>query len=269
MVVAGGAAVMSSGWGTPGRVRRSVDGVTWDLAFDVEFPFASLAVGDGVLMGATPRPWTSSDGGATWLEVPRTYLAPPLRASLHIPYGEGRFVLTSDQADAMHVWLTDDAGTTFFESSAVPDACLAPSLSYGNDVLLMPTLTDAVCRSIDGGETWSSVSTSGTFGYGTLQFVGRRFVAIGDAGGAQPVLYESADGSTWTSTPTNLPVGAWSVVLGHDEETSTLFAAAGAYDGQRMFRSEDGLDWDEVTGAPTGHPIRRFVSGRLDAPACP
>lgn len=81
-------------------------------------------------------------------------------------------------------------------------------------------------------------------------------------------LYVSPDGATWAATPVDLPVGYWSVVMGHNPETGTLVAASGAYDDQRFFRSTDGLSWEEVTPAAKSHPIRRFVSARLDAPAC-
>jgi hypothetical protein len=262
----GGFAVMSSGWGTPGLVRQSDDGVTWSVVLELDFPFASIAAGPQGVMGATPRPWLSSDDGATWGEVPMMYLAPPLRASIHIPHGAGRFVLTSE-GNGLRVFTSDDQGGSFQAASPLPAGCRAVSMIYGNGALAMQHDAGGVCRSLDGGQTWSVSPIAAGLGWRTLDFAAGRFVAIADEGNER-VLYESSDGASWTGAPTDLPVAASSVVLGHSDATGTLIAASGAYEAQRFFRSDDGLHWTEALGAPGGHPIRRIVSAALAAPAC-
>ncbi len=262
LVSSSGFAVMSSGWGTPGRVRRSNDGASWEDVLDLDFPFASLAEGQGTLLGATPRPMESSDGGATWTDVNEIYLAPPLRGSMHIPHGGGRFVLTSE-GDGLRVWLTDDLGASFHESAPLPEGCIAFSLRFGNGVLVMPAQNGGVCRSTDGGETWTQSTIDAGVGMSTLAFIGGRFVAFGDG-----VLYESPDAASWSSTPADLPAQAWNTLFGPGSASGTFLAVSGAYEDQRWFRSDDGSSWTEITSAPKGHPIRRLVPVTLAAPAC-
>ncbi len=266
IAASGGAVVMSSGWGTPGRVRRTLDGVTWDVVLDLEFPFASIASGPAGLMGAAPRPWLSTDSGGSWGEVPDVYLAPPLRQSIHLPLGDGRYLLTSE-GNGLRVFLTDDAGQSFQEASPLPSGCMAISFAYGNGTVAMQEVNGGVCLSSDGGVTWSVASVGEGVGFRTLDFVGGRFVVIGESNG-QRVLHESPDAQTWTATPTNLPGATWNLVLGHNADSGTLVAVSGSYEEQRFFRSEDGLDWTETPAAPGGHPILRFLSAALASPAC-
>ena len=266
LVSSGGYAIMSNGWGTPGLVRRTTDGVTWDVILELDFPLASLAVGGGIVMGSTPLPQTSSDDGGTWADVPEIYLAPPLRSSLYIPHEGGRFVLVS-QGNGFRAWLSDDLGATFHESSPIPDNCIAFSLVYGNGALVMPSMDGGACRSADGGETWSVVSVGANLGLSTLAFAGDRFVMLGEGNGGL-ALHTSTDGASWSSATTNLQVGAWNAQLGRNTETGTLLVASGAYENQRFFRSTDGLSWTEAASATQSHPIRRFVAARLEAPAC-
>jgi hypothetical protein len=264
IVASGGFAIMSSGWGTPGVVRRTSDGATWETVLEIEFPFASLAVGPGGLLGSTPRPWRSVDAGATWTEVPPVYIPPPLRQSLFIP-DQGRYLLTSE-GNGLRAWTTDDAGETFQEASALPSGCVAFALAEGAGIVAMQHVSGGICRSSDGGQSFQVVAVGNGIGFQTLAFAGGRFVALGD-GGSSAVLYESADAQTWTETATNLQSSVWNLVLGSDAVTGAFVAAASAYETQRFFRSADGLDWVETT-APQGHPIRRFISASLATPSC-
>ena len=255
-----GHVLMSTGWGTPGTVRRSADGQTWETVLELDFPFASVAVGPSGLLGATPRPWLSSDAGAAWNQVPDVYLAPPLRASAFMS-SSGRYVLTSE-GQGLRVFTTDDLGQSFQERAALPSGCLAIVIASGNGALVMQHAQGGVCHSSDGGETWSVVSVDASVGFRALDFVGGRFVLL-----AEGALFESADGAAWASSPTNLDAPIWDLVLGHNEQTGTMVAASGAYEDQRYFRSLDGLSWTEVAG-PQSHPLRRFVSVALPSAAC-
>ncbi|MBL8743525.1 MAG: hypothetical protein JNK04_20585 [Myxococcales bacterium] len=260
LVVSDGYASMSNGWGTPGTVRRSADGQSWEVVLSLDFPFASIAGGPAGLMGATPRPWLSTDAGAAWAQVPEVYLAPPLRQSAYLPQ-RNRYVLTSE-GNGLRVFTSDDLGQSFQEAATLPSGCMAISIASGNGALVMQHAQGGVCRSGDAGETWSVVSVDPTVGFRALDFVAGRFVLL-----AEGQLFESDDGATWSSSPSDLDAPIWDLVLGHNEQTGTLVAAAGAYESQRYFRSADGLAWTEVSG-PSGHPLRRFVSGSLAATAC-
>ncbi len=260
LIVSDGYALMSNGWGTPGTVRRSSDGQSWETVLSLDFPFASIAGGPGGLMGATPRPWLSVDAGAAWAQVPEVYLAPPLRQSAYLPQGN-RYVLTSE-GNGLRVFTSDDLGQSFQEAAALPSGCLAISIASGNGALAMQHAQGGVCRSGDSGQTWSVVAVDPTVGLRTLDFVAGRFVLL-----AEGQLFESDDALTWSSSATDLDAPIWDLVLGHNEQTGTMVAAAGAYEGQRYFRSADGLGWSEVDG-PASHPLRRFASASLAAAAC-
>ncbi len=56
------------GWGQPGSVRRSHDGVTWEKVVN-DTTFGGMAFGGGKVLAGSRYPRLSSDAGVTWTEL--------------------------------------------------------------------------------------------------------------------------------------------------------------------------------------------------------
>jgi hypothetical protein len=255
------------GWGTPGGIFRSPDGATFTEVLDGT-TFGGLASDGFRVVAASREPRWSSDGGATWTQAPSPVTIWNMR---EIGYAEGTFVVVGNDGDATEVILSKDGGATWSFPDSVDSACdigfyVAGGIAGGGGVLLIGAGADNVCRSVDGGATWTAVQLPSGF-ESSLVWTGSSFVAF-----AAGQRLESPDGLTWTATAITPNITLGAVAL---SDTGQWVGAKGGwgstYGEQRFYRSDDGLNWIELdeSAALRSHPIRDIQFGRVPESSSP
>jgi len=135
--------------------------------------------------------------------------------------------------------------------------------------------TTTVCRSDDGAQTWTSSVVNASV-EARIVWTGTEFMMWSPGG-----VHRSTDGITWTSAATQTRNDAG--VSGGPNigpvargENGTFVAQRGGwqvwYDSQRLYRSTDGVVWDELlpSNFKHGHPITMMAEGWVErSAACP
>ncbi|MEZ4439763.1 MAG: hypothetical protein R3B72_11780 [Polyangiaceae bacterium] len=248
--------VATFGWGPPGQIRRSRNGVDWEPVTS-DTTFAGVAYGDGVFLAGANVPRRSTDGAATWTEL--GYVVDQnVRRTAYVAEGGGLFVMATDGP----LLLTSDAGDNWWEPSQLPAGCgqnimFSGGIVSGNGVIVVLGGDGLACRSTDGGQTFTSTTVASNIG-SDLIFTGSEFMAW-----SYGERHTSSDGASWTTTPSDaIDVGP---VARSDD--GTLVAVNGGwqvwYEQQRFFKSSDGLTWTALDGAAYvgSHPIFDVVFG--------
>ncbi len=260
--------VATFGWGPPGGLRRSQDGVSWQETL-TGTTFAGVAFGNGVFLAGSNRPQRSTDAGATWTELDPVGLGSNARRFGFADVAGGRFVIAADNST---IAVSADQGDTW-TLPTVPPGCgdniqTRGGIAAGSDTILVLGGDGNACTSTDGGENWV-LNTVGDTMTSHLVWTGSEFVAW-----SQNAKHASSDGITWTATPTS-PAG-----LGLGPATvstdGVFVAVTGAwrawYDQQQFFRSTDGVSWTALAAGSFqgGHPIRAMSVGTgQPSTACP
>jgi hypothetical protein len=282
--------VATFGWGAPGTVRRSRNGVQWETMLSSTESFAGVVFGaDTFMLGGRP-PRLSTDRGASWQAGGEVHSEQwNVRRSGFAAHGGGRLVLAFG-SEGNDVNISSDRGVTWTRPATLPAACAGDmqwsgGIEYGNGVMLIVGGTGVACRSTDGGQTWTETSVGGAVS-AQLLWTGTEFLTWGRTGNGTPALFRSTNGAAWTATPTvvrrRTSGGATSERPGPDvgavarSDTGTFVAVRGGwqvwYDQQEFYRSTDGITWDALPpGAFAGsHPIQFIAFGRT-APgvSCP
>lgn len=276
------------GWGDPGVIRRSADGVNWSVV-DQGANFASMAVGlDGTLFAASRSGKVSRDDGRTWTSAGTANLMAAGQPVWNVRRGgaggtgQGVYVVVADSNTAM---VSSDL-MTWRAPQTYPSTCGASiqwegGVASGNGVLVILGGDGIACRSTDNGVTWTEHQTGGTVD-SRLLWTGTEFMTWGTVSNQRRVL-RSPDGMTWTSAATSLrrngaPVSGGGPLIGAVARSpgGTFVAVNGGwqtwYTSQRFYRSADGVIWDELaSGSYVGsHPITHIVWGEGARPAaCP
>jgi hypothetical protein len=253
--------VATFGWGTPGGVRRTRDGVTWEVTLPDTIR-AEMAYGEGVFMTGGEVPILSPDGD-NWMDGPRCPNKDS-RVIEFVPANGGRFVVFGETASFITV--SEDVGETWSVPSERPDEC-GPSttgIASGNGAIVAASPRH-VCVSDDDGDTWQLVSLPGGRLTSVPVFDGSRFMIWAGA-----TVHLSEDGVTWTQeacTPADISVTA--VAVG---PSGTFVSSQGRDASQRFYRSEDGISWErlEDDSFPQGVDIKYIQPGEVEpGGACP
>lgn len=258
------------GWGMPGSVRRSHDGVTWEKVVN-DTTFGGMAFGAGKVLAGSRHPRVSADDGATWTELAEVPLSIwNIREVAFAAHDTGRFVLVGNDGDTRQIAISSDGGKAW-TLPKVPDGCdvsfyRSGGIAYGNGVLLVTDGGAHVCRSTDGGDTWTAGDIGGTI-ESQLLWTGKEFMGWG--GG---MLRRSADGVSWKSQAISPNVNIGTAAVSDD---GAFVAAGGGWDTwyakQKFFRSDDGVTWQELSaGSFVGsHPITAMTFGwAMPSAAC-
>ncbi len=262
MIEADGYFLATYGWGYPGVVRRTEDGIHWTDVL-AGHTFAGMAWGNGRVMANDHAPWTSPDAGAegTWTQQPNIpSVGWTVRRIGFVPSttGEpGRFILTLDG----EILLSDDNGTSWQVPTTRPAACAVNTVNLvaGNGVTLIFQSDGSVCHSLDRGMTWIHQPLASGFTSPAL-FGGGAFYVWNGA-----TRYRSTDGVTWVAaagTPSDARIGP--VARSADGTfVATLEGWQVWYEKQRFYRSTDGLTWDVLpaTAFVPSHPITSILFG--------
>ncbi|MBL8950415.1 MAG: hypothetical protein JNK82_06540 [Myxococcaceae bacterium] len=260
IVQAGDAVVATWGWGAqPGRLRRTLDGVTWQDVMPSSNA-AGIAAGAGrVVLAASPAR-ISTDDGATWSGggTPDTQGGVLRHAGF-----AGRFIFTQDE----RIHVSDDGVT--WRSPPSPAGCPGPSMGLltHDRTALIVQYGGRVCVTTNAGDTWQLVNVAPAFTTRGVWANGAFFVWNGST------RYRSTDGLQWSSTPSpnDLAIGAVAVT-----RAGTFVAFKGGwqsdYENERVYRSADGVTWSTVpaAGHAHSHPITSLISAELQASSlCP
>ncbi len=274
-----GVFVIATGWGYPGHVLRSEDGITWeDLgaeAFTWEDGSNGMPTGavvsvfyDGTQFGiVTGRRLLTSPDGRAWADqgVQYDYELFHWRSSRFQP-ALGRYFTRGENAakDVQWLYRSDDSAVTLTSVTAAEGfsfSCTARML-FAHGALLAPGGDNVYCLSLDGGDTWSTGSSPQSFG----GFLPTDDGFLGLASWRQGI-YRSADGETWTE----------------EAVASSYRHSAGGYSphgyywlashfSPELFVSDDGRAWTPLPGdnADTVPDVRHMVFGHgAPSSACP
>lgn len=249
------------GWGSPGSLRRSRDGVSWEPVLDGE-TFGGVVYGNARLVAASRNGQYSDDHGYTWRDFGSVALTTwNVRDAAFVPYDGGRFIMTAHD-DVSEIVVSTD-GVSWTQPQSAPSDCGGGSyqgrIVYGNGTIVMTGNGGIICYSKDGGQTWASKSIAESLRANGI-WNGDEFMTWNYG-----TLYRSTDGQTWTTTetvPGDIDIGVTAV-----SEEGTIVGVTNGwqqhYDSQVFYRSEDGVHWevlarDAYTG---GHPIKVIAFG--------
>jgi hypothetical protein len=247
------------GWGHPGMVRRTDDGIHWEDVFPGQ-TFAGLAYGNGHIVANARPAYISTAGGAagSWSAggtFDTTVFNP--RYIGFIPIGSGgRFVALLETGGDADIQLSDDNGLTWRSAPGRPTECArsAGGILTQNGVTIMAQADGSVCRSTDGGENWTYVPV-------TSQFLSAPLVVDGAfTAWNQWSRFQSTDGLTWSSKQGT--TGVRPIPLAR-AASGTFVTVIGQYGEQQFYRSTDGLNWNALpaTDFVASHPIWNIVFG--------
>lgn len=263
----------TTGWGHPGRVTHSVDGVDWaTLREGTTYGGLGYDPSTHVLVGGSRTPDRSPDDGATWAPSANEAITGwNVRRTAFVPDASGDgglFVIVGN--DGTEVGLSDD-GVTWHAPASIDAACGSGIQGNGGiarlgDAIVIAGGTSTVCRSTDRGETWTThtLPDDATPSSSALISTGDELFLW-----AWNALLRSSDGATWTSEPVSVEVGAVA-----RNPAGTFVAVRGGwshwYEQQFFYRSTDGVNWEtlDVSVAPQGHPISWIAWGEVPASAC-
>lgn len=261
--------IAAFGWGHPGTLQRSTDGIHWTTVASDTPTFADVAFGNGVFVADNSPTQVSSDG-STWSEGGDVGLSVyNVRAISFVPYGAGLFVITAESGSERDIAMSVD-GVTWTHPSQRPPECgsYVLNVTYGADRIAIFSGDGTVCTSADGGDTWQLTQVAGSFSSPGL-WNGSELLAYEGS-----TLWRSPDGSSWTSqqaSPGDVLIGAFA-----RGDSGTYVAVRGGwqtwYEGQEFYRSSDGLNWEKLAAGTFkgSHPINFIEPGYVDpSPECP
>ena len=264
----GGYFVATFGWGKPGSIRRSKDGFTWEKTLEGT-TFGGMVYGNEAFVAAARTPQVSLDLGKTWSKTTEpTVTVWNVRGA---GFGANNVVMVFEDSGKAELALSNDSGKTWWKPTTLPTTCgqaiqSEGGIVYGKGTLLIVGGNGVACRSTDGGKTFTESKMGGDV-TSFAHFTGTEFVAWGRTD--KNVMYKSADGATWTVTPTSHSIGPSARSDGGTfVATNTGWLAW--YEKQSFYRSKDGVTWESLpkTAFTGSHPIRGMTFGWVDPAAC-
>jgi hypothetical protein len=282
--------VATFGWGYPGSIRRSKNGVDWETTLPGK-TFAGIVFGDGVFLAGERPPQISDGSGAMWAQGgdPDSAVWNTRRTGF-APHDGGRFLLAFGGNEGNDLNVSKDRGATWTRPTTLPSACAGDiqwegGFAYGNGAIVVLGGKGVACRSLDGGDTWTESNIGGGVG-ARLLWTGSEFVTWGRDSNFAAMRFTSTDGATWTATPTEVRKknadGTTQTSPGPNlgavdrSDAGTYVGVNGGwtdwYEKQRFYRSTDGITWDELpAGSFVGsHPISFITHGLAEKSAvCP
>lgn len=264
--------VATWGWGPPGSVRRSQNGMSWETVVDGT-TYGGLAYGNGTFMVGSRSPRVSSDGGATWTDAaPADFEAANgetiynLRQLAFAPALGGHFVAIATSGDNRDILISSDEGASWWRPAERPDACLQNNrgILSSDDTIVLLGSGGSACTSTDGGETWSTHEV-GADGPGVWD--GEQFWWWGNG-----TAYTSTDGQKWASQAMNPSLGLGAVAV--DPASGSFVSVRGGwqnwYDRQEFYRSDDGVNWDvlDAIAFEGSHRIRHIAFADSESGVC-
>lgn len=270
---------ISRGWGMPGNILRSQDGVTWMQVYSGK-QFGGVAFGGStvVIGSGWQTAWYSTNAGQSFTTAQDFSgllgsSTGTIRNVSYHPYGGGRFILVPDDGPGARKFVVSkDLGKTYALGTTSDDMCasrVTDVVSGGDIIVSISDETGYACRSQDGGATWSGKQISAAGLSRQMVWTGTEFFVYGGGSG-----YRSTDGDTWTKfaiTPARLNFGA----LTRSTVSGTFVASSPYgtdYGAQAFYRSTDGITWQPLAAGKFvgSHLIEHMAFGfGQPSAACP
>jgi hypothetical protein len=261
--------VRTNGWGPPGAVRRSRNGITWEETLEGT-TFGGIATSsdgasDGVVLVGARTPRRSVDDATSFVDSENEAIAGwNVRRAGH---AAGHFVIVGN--DGTEVGVSTD-GVRWTAPSTIDASCGGGIQNDGGiagigDAMVIVGGNGTVCRSTDGGATWTTHALPGGATPSSSDVISTGSELLVWAGGE---VLRSSDGASWTSTPTEPRITVGAVAR---SPSGTFVAVRGGWntwnDEQRFYRSTDGVRWEELPleAARRSHPIGWIAWGEIDA----
>lgn len=261
--------VRTNGWGPPGAVRRSRDGIRWETVLDGA-SFGGIAsnggvASAGVLVLGARRPRLSTDDGATFASSENDAISGwnVRRAG----FAAGRFVIVGN--DGSEVGLSEDARRWIVPREIDPRCGQGIQNEGGiaeiGGAIVIVGGNGIACRSTDQGASWTVHPLPGE-----ARPTSSDVLRVGDElwVWTEGAALRSRDGASWTRTPTEPRISVGAVA----RSPAGTFVAVRAgwnqwYEAQRFYRSTDGVRWEELApeAARRSHPIGWIAWGEVDA----
>jgi hypothetical protein len=256
-----GTIVGATGWGAPGHILVSNDGVSMTDVPDSAFLRANKPEGlnssiGGVAFDGTQFVafsewvWRSTDG-RNWSGSNNTWPRGVQQLRQLRGFAEQKLLVASveTQNGGEHplgnwVVVSENGGATWREGTGYRASCSNPIQHVGDIEMLGETLivgTNDVCVSTDRGKTWSFVASPAGGELGDLFRDNEAFYAV-----AGDRLMRSVDGKAWQAFGQKLPerVDRGTFVEGH-------FVLMGAR-ANKVFHSATGMAWQSVSPPGVG-----------------
>jgi hypothetical protein len=254
--------IATYGWGSPGGLRRSQDGVSWEeVLTGTTFGGVAHNPNTGVWLAAASRPQRSIDQGSSWTELEPSGISKSIRRFGFADHDGGRFVMITSDSNGVEIAVSADDGDSWAMPN--PPGCgngvqTRGGIAYGNGIMLVLGSDGIACSSTDGGDNWTNADLNASI-ESQLVWSGTDFRAW-----SADAMYASSDGVSWTSTPTvpNLRIGP--VAASND---GVFVGVRGGwqvwYDQQEFYRSDDGINWQllDSNSFVGSHPIRSIAFG--------
>jgi hypothetical protein len=163
--------VATWGWGHPGSIRRTKNGIDWEETLSGEDAmFGGLVFGADTFVLSSRYPYHSNDGSG-WIAGEEADFRGPMgeivwsvRRLGFIDYDGGRFVATANPPE--DVLITKDLGQTWVSPTSIDDACLSSVGSYGgiasNDTVIVGVGDDARPMAATRGRSAASAAKAST-----------------------------------------------------------------------------------------------------------
>ena len=177
-------------------ILTSTDGTNWVTSFTglTSNPYSSAVYAGGrwVVVGAGGRIACSTDGGISWQELSS---GSPTDSLYGVAYANSTFAITGNRTG------TSADGITW-NFTANPENLIFNSIAAGSGGFYLPGPQGALYRYAAGSFTrldsnTSAISRSADFGGATI--FNQKLYAVGTGG----MVYQSADGTTFTAQPTS------------------------------------------------------------------
>jgi photosystem II stability/assembly factor-like uncharacterized protein len=214
-----GASLYPPGNGDPTSIFYRSDnyGATWQ-SIEPQETISSVgeidydAFNPNLIYAAANGLWRSLDGGNNWSHVPIANMQPPVGVSAiatHPNIPNRIYLRAYSYADTPNpeseLWVSDDAGNSWQERT---------DISFGADLVVSPPLPGqlgyklytgcefGLCRSTDGGITWSSIADvprpgiveTASDGSRSIIYMGTTGGLVDSGGGLAGILYSSIPG---------------------------------------------------------------------------
>jgi len=257
-----GAFVATFGWGYPGGLMRTEDGVVWEEVLP-DVTGAGVAYGQGAFLVGDWAPWRSTDGGESWEQLDWASDS-NVRYIDWVDADGGRFLMFSDN----NLRVSDDLGDSWTipttEAGCGTGAwfLFAGGAAYGDGNLLILGGDGTTCRSQDDGASFQAVAGPAVYELSTRPLWSGTHFEVWSSG----QVHRSVDGDGWVSESLVPSIDLDSVVRTED---GLYVGIGGRYDGQRAWWSADGTTWTEASAFVGGHPGIGLAVGEVDATMCP
>ena len=264
------------GWGPPGALKYSSDGVSWSVGH-APTTQAGVAFGLGTFIAGNRTPRLSADG-VTWVDGGdadfRNEADEIIWNARTLAFADvmgGVFVAGASSGNGSDLMVSVDAGQSWSRPAGSWTCGGGFNGAVGGNGAIVVVFGDKSCVSQDGGQSFELTPLAGG---ADVEFDGQQFVSwAGDQ------RWTSVDGSAWEATPLSvvgLPQGHQFQLgrVARSGETGTYVSVRSGwqnwYELQDFYRSVDGVSWDvlapdQFTGS---HPITDVAYGRLASAAC-